>query len=50
MLVFVDSIEHSFDILTQYCILKVLEPLLMYILKNFQKTHMCLDLGFWITV
>jgi len=48
VLFFFDSTEHTLDVVTQDCMLKVLGLLLMYILKNFQKAHTGLVLGFWI--
>ena len=40
-----DSAQDTFDVLTQGCMLKVLEPLLLCILESFQKADTGLDLG-----
>jgi len=39
---FFDSVQDTFDVLTQDCVLKVMDMLLLYILKNFIKA----DTGF----
>jgi len=48
--VFFYSAQDTFDVLTQDCMLEVLEPLLRYNFYNFPKADTGLDLGFWIRV
>jgi len=45
VLFFFYSAHDTFDVLTQACILKVLEPLLLYILENFRKADTDLQLS-----